>query len=111
MTFQELQAAIHKRAVSKGWWDDGKEHANDIAAKLALVHSEVSEALECLRDGQMAMDYELGGKPVGFATELADIVIRVMDLAEALGIDLWATMLEKDAYNATRQHRHGGRAL
>jgi NTP pyrophosphatase (non-canonical NTP hydrolase) len=50
-------------------------------------------------------------KPIGFASELADVVIRVMDLAEAMGIDLEREILLKHEYNLTREHRHGGKAL
>ena len=45
-------------------------------------------------------------KPKGFDIELADIVIRVGDLAGALGIDLDAAVQRKHAYNLTRPHRH-----
>ena len=84
-----------------------------VAAKLALIHSEVSEALECVRDGHYeAYESETRpGKPEGLPSELADIVIRVADLAGALGIDLESAIVTKMAYNATRQHRHGGRNL
>ena len=51
--------------------------------------------------------YEL--KPEGFPTELADVVIRVGDLAGRLGIDLAAVIGEKMAYNITRPYRHGGK--
>lgn len=123
MDFRELQTAVHAMAVRKGWWDEGLDKGalrfdgpagpHIIGAKLALIHSEVSEALECVRDGDMTtrVSTERPGKPEGLPSELADVVIRTMDLAEALGIDLWAAILEKDAYNATRKHRHGGRAL
>jgi NTP pyrophosphatase (non-canonical NTP hydrolase) len=46
---------------------------------------------------------------VGFPSELADIVIRVADLAGALGIDLAEAIRIKLAFNRTRTHRHGGK--
>jgi hypothetical protein len=46
-------------------------------------------------------------KPVGFMSELADIVIRVFDLTGALGGDLDAAVRYKMAYNKTRKHKHG----
>jgi len=52
-----------------------------------------------------------GGKPEGFESELADVIIRVLDLAEALGMDMGKTMAAKMKYNETREHKHGGRAL
>ena len=48
-------------------------------------------------------------KPEGFPIELADILIRVFDLAEAWDIDLEAALQEKMAYNETRAYRHGGK--
>lgn len=70
-----------------------------VPAILALIHSEVSEALEAFRK----QDRE------NFAEELADVVIRVLDCAGGLGIDLDAAVLEKLAKNRTRGHRHGGK--
>lgn len=48
-------------------------------------------------------------KPEGIPSELADIVIRVMDAAVEYGIDLEDEVTLKMAYNATRAHRHGGK--
>jgi len=50
-----------------------------------------------------------GDKPVGFAVELADTLIRICDLAESAGIDLNAALKIKMNYNATRPWRHGGK--
>lgn len=98
--------------------------------KLALIHSETSEAVEALRNPNWETDktYYLAGdsdvyvegsklsiedrsrlKPEGVASELADIVIRVGDLAVEMGIDLPTAIALKMAYNATRSFRHGGK--
>lgn len=116
MKISEMQDAAHDMARTKGWWaeSEGRQQnpfaPNILATKLALIHSEVSEALECARDGEIGLSYD-GDKPIGMATELADIVIRVGDLCGALGIDLEAMVSLKMQYNATRTHRHGGRAF
>jgi NTP pyrophosphatase (non-canonical NTP hydrolase) len=113
MNIREFQDKVHALAVSKGWYE-GQPSPSDptwLGARLALVHSEVSEALECVRLGEMATDLEANGKPVGLAPELADIVIRVLDIAGSLGIDLQTALEVKHAYNETRAHRHGGRKL
>lgn len=119
--FRAMQEKVHELAVSKGWWEgtlkgasgprETRMGANDFGAKIALIHSEVSEALECARGGAFYMGYEDSGKPCGLPSELADIVIRTMDIAEAMGIDLWDAIEKKHEYNKTRSHRHGGKAL
>ena len=121
MDLRELVEESHWMSVIKGWWGDAAMSASrplavdhlEVAAKLALVHSEVSEALECVRDGlyKPYENAERRGKPEGLPSELADVVIRVADLCGALGIDLDEAIRTKMAYNATRTHRHGGRNL
>lgn len=84
---------------------------NCILSKLALIASEaVGESLECVRNLDFAPRLQPNGKPEGLPSELADIVIRVFDLAGSLSIDLETAIVEKMAFNATRPHRHGGRA-
>lgn len=106
--FEAIQDAVYKTAVDHGWW----EGAVNIPEKLALIHSEVSEALEEYRKG-IALDEvyyeEDSGKPDGFGIELADAVIRIMDLCGYLGIDLAALVVEKHEFNLTRSYRHGGK--
>lgn len=142
-TIQQLVERSHRLAVEKGWhetWPDGKvkSHTVPIGEKLALIHSEISEALEAFRehgvfrrcpncngvgefDGvKCAAGCNAGFmaswvypaddlKPEGFVVELADAVIRIADLCGALGLDLAAAIEQKHAYNATRPYRHGGK--
>lgn len=84
-----------------------------VVSKLALVTSEASEAIEEIRDGQpLARTYHRDdGKPEGVPSELADILIRVLDLANMLAIDIDAIVTEKMAYNAGRGRMHGGKTL
>jgi NTP pyrophosphatase (non-canonical NTP hydrolase) len=114
ITIKELARAVHINSVDHGWWDGADiEDPREIAAKLALIHSEVSEALEDLREEEMVSSSyrNTDSKPCGFPSELADIVIRALDLAEALNIDLEFEILKKHEYNKSRPYRHGGKAL
>lgn len=106
---------------------------NYATARLALITTEVAEAIEEIRNGRavdetwyknppltaeklaaVADDLRAGRvtvpkplKPEGVPSELADIVIRAMDFAEEFGIDLAAAVEEKISYNKTREYRHG----
>jgi NTP pyrophosphatase (non-canonical NTP hydrolase) len=97
-----------------------------IPEKLMLIVSEATEALEVYRQSnldplQCYQIHEHTGeylpyddadptvKPEGVGSELADIVIRVMDLSRRTKIDIVAEIRRKMRYNATRPHRHGGK--
>lgn len=112
---EELIRECHKTAVDKGWWDhhrEGELTPDEVGAKIALMHSELSEALEEVRRGSHCHDmYFSDGKPEGMVVELADCVIRVADLCKRMHVDLPEAIEAKMAYNKTRSHRHGGKAL
>lgn len=122
MGISDLVKAAHENAVNKGWWD--KELS--FGEVIALIHSEASEALEDYRNGRGTNEVWFENKelktrlhdpitpnckPCGIPSELADIVIRVMDACGHYGIDLEQAITEKMAYNATRPQRHGGKVL
>lgn len=89
------QKEIHENAVNHGWWDTNVR----IPELLCLVHAEVSEALEAYRK----YDDE------HMKEELADVVIRVMDMCEAFGIDLEEEIRKKHEINKGRPYRHGNK--
>lgn len=143
----ELRDAAHANSREKGFWDNCmlgappppgmiRAHVTDlglntdavaltIPEKLALLHSEISEALEVYRDPQsMSLrglwfhshygptddpTNEDGSlrKPIGFMSEMADVVIRVFDLTGAIGGDLASAVKTKMAYNRGRPRKHG----
>lgn len=114
--FVKVSALIndaHERAKRKGWWEPGPDGAApNIPEKLALIHSEISEALEDYRAGRMETTFSGDSdvrKPEGFAVELADAVIRIADLCGYLGIDLENAIELKSRYNELRSYRHGGK--
>lgn len=105
----ELAKHVHLTARQHGFYESNE--SNSVATKIALIHSEASEALEAYRRDEMAIVHELDMKPEGFPIELADIIIRVCDLAAWQGIDLDAAVAEKAAFNECRPWRHGGRRI
>lgn len=116
MEFSTLQRQVHQTAKDHGWHE--KPRGIDMVPTwLMLIVSELSEALEVYREGHHALNtiyYSVEhpeGKPEGFAVELADAVIRLMDMAEALSIDLETAIKLKNAYNETRPYRHGGKVV
>ena len=109
ITLQAIVEQAHKTSVEHGWWSSNED---TVPAKLLLIHSEVSEAVEEYRNTDLyRYDHQKSSKPMGFVVELADIIIRVADLAGQLGLDLTEAMLAKLAYNKTRPVRHGGKHI
>lgn len=110
MTISELCAVASSMARSKGF-HEALSRPDPVPAQLALAAGElVGEALEeWRRPDHGAPRYRDDGKPEGFVYELADAVIRIADLAGALGLDLEAAIAEKVAYNGGRPPLHGKR--
>ena len=98
-----LVREAHENAAKHGFWDVPMEFGTAIA----LIHSELSEALEEVRAGREAVWHTESGKPEGYAIELADAVIRIADLCGHLNIDLRAAIAEKMEYNMSRPYKHG----
>lgn len=122
-----LMELCHGLAKEAGWWNHKVEGDLTVVAqgdsllskalvaqKLCLVHSEISEAMEGHRKG--LMDDKLPDRPM-LEVELADAVIRIMDLAGAMNLDIGGAIVEKLQFNTQRpdhkpenREKDGGKA-
>jgi len=117
VTLDELAKLVHGLAWEKGW--HSKDEGEDAFIERACnnLHDEVSELHEAWRNNRLrqlcdkAEEMEdVGIEPLTcLEEELADIVIRVLDNAEKLGVNIERAVVLKHRFNATRPVRHGGK--
>jgi NTP pyrophosphatase (non-canonical NTP hydrolase) len=117
----ELSQKIYQANKAKGFWD--KER--NVGEMLMLVVSELAEGLEAHREGKiidgeagLEEEYALGeNKDIkylyekhikgSFQEEIADAIIRLLDISAGLNIDIDKHVELKLKYNATRAKMHG----
>lgn len=124
----KLRDEIHSLAKEKGWYDGEERKLPEL---IALIHSELSEALEEYRNGFKPDEVycncncdrsegngmplnpcrNCGEKPEGIPIELADCIIRILDTCGYYGIDIEEAVRIKHEYNKTRARRHGGKVV
>lgn len=105
------QQLAHQTANDAGWYRDpktGEPVERNFGEVIALMHSELSEALEAHRRG--LMDDKLTDRS-GIEVEFADTIIRILDTAAAHNLDVAGAIIEKNRYNRQRaDHKLEARA-
>lgn len=116
-SIEKLSAVVHELARSKGFYDQEESCDRYVERACNNLHDEVSELHTAWRERNLHNPcdksdkmLDMGFHPLTFLEEeLADIVIRAMDNAHHLGVDLGRAVIIKHLYNETRSYRHGNK--
>ena len=117
MGLNELAKELHETAIEKGWYDIIQGENAFVERMCNNLHDEVSELHEAWRNGNLHLPCDKAVKMVDaglpslscLEEELADIIIRALDNAVYLGIDIEEAVITKHRYNKLREYRHGGK--
>lgn len=116
-TLDQIAIEVSELAWSKGWHDKNETEDHFIERTCNNLHDEVSELHEAWRNNNLrgpcdkadAMAAEGIDPMTCLEEELADIIIRTLDTAKRLGVDIAEAVERKHEFNKTRPHRHGGK--
>jgi len=111
--FKRVQRQMYRISANHGFHDtdvlhiDAPQYREQVSQRLMLTVSELSEALEAIRHDNPPDSHI--PKFTGLEAELADAVIRIMDLAETTNSRLAEAIIAKSSYNSRRPKFHGGK--
>lgn len=107
-TLNEIADAVHANAKAKGFHPSNELLREFMANQCNNLHGEISELWEAWRKGD---EFKVCDKPTTGLNcteeELADIIIRALDLSRRLGIDIQLAIEAKHSYNLSRPYKHG----
>jgi NTP pyrophosphatase (non-canonical NTP hydrolase) len=103
--FKDQQRLASKIESDHGFLDSPDYNVGE---KIALVHAELSEALEYLRKSENALSDHIPDF-LGVEEEFADVIIRLMGIAQYKGFRIAEAIVAKQAFNAGRPFKHGGK--
>ena len=117
MELARIAEEVHKLAWQKGWHSEDEDEDAFVERMCNNLHDEICELHEAWRNNRLGSSCDKadamlarGLRPLtNLEEELADIVIRVLDNALKLGVNIEAAVEAKHAYNCTREPRHGGK--
>ena len=114
----EIADAVFLLAKNKGWHDNLNETEDQFIERACNnLHDEISELHEAWRNNKLHENCDKSDKMADIGLmpltcleeELADIIIRVLDNARRLKVDILSAVIRKHEYNKSRENRHGGK--
>jgi NTP pyrophosphatase (non-canonical NTP hydrolase) len=116
-TLNQIADAVHELAKEKGWHNFDENEGQFLTRAVANLHSEASELFEAYKTNQLRSLCDKSDKMAAMGLppltcieeEMADIVIRILDNARRLGVDIERAVEIKHRFNAGRPYRHGGK--
>ena len=114
-TLNEIADAVHENAKAKGFHDFNEPESVFIANQCNNLHGEVTELWDAYRAGNENMPCDKSPKMMALGItplncneeELADIIIRALDISRRLNIDILEAIISKHEFNKTRPFKHG----
>ena len=118
MPLNELAKEIHQDNIDRGFYEKPRE----VGTELMLIVSELSEALEAFRKDKFVNREDLNNHLFNkdhfrekikdtFEDEIADALIRILDMCGNMNIDITEHVFQKLKYNRTREYKHGGKKI